>query len=157
MEDPLEHLEREILRKLALLAEGRSSDYTRPNLHRSAPASAPPIGAFASPLSPLVSLLEYHTTQFAKCRERGVSVRLTAIAQANKDFETTVHRAPAYNSPDSEQNAQERDEAILTRWTGYRPEWPAVFEDCSESYVRKLRRRCHRDPMTGELSLESVA
>ncbi len=155
MTEPLETLEAEILRKLAFLAEGRASDYSRPNLHRAAPSSTPPPGsnqANNGHLSPLVSLMEYHQAQFARCRERGVSVRLTAIAAANKDFETTKHRTPAYNSPDSEQNADERDQAILIRWAGYRPEWPAVFEDCSESYVRKLRRRTKRNPMTGELS-----
>ncbi len=151
MPDSLDDLERDILRKLSMLAEGRTSDYTRPNLHRSAPQSTEPPGAFAGDLSPLVSLMEYHRRQFDRCRQKGLSVRLTALAQASRDVETAKHRQPAYNSPDSEQNAKERDEAILVRWAGYRPEWPAVFEDCSESYVRKLRRRCHREPMTGEL------
>ncbi len=154
--DVLEGLERDILRKLSMLAEGRVSDYTRPNLHRSAPQSAEPPGAFAGDLSPLVSLMEYHRRQFDRCRQKGLSVRLTALAQASRDVETAKHRQPAYNSPDSEQNAKERDEAVLT-WVGYRPEWPAVFCDCSESYVRKLRRRHHRDPMTGHLLEDFVA
>ncbi len=155
--DPLDLLEREILGKLSLLAEGRASQYDRPNLHRSAPGSLEPPGAFAGDLSPVLSLMTYHQRRFIACRERGVSVRLTAIAQANKDYETTIHRAPAYNSPDSTQNAEERDTAILERWTGYRPEWPAVFEDCSEAYVRRLRKRCKRDAMTGQLEAEVAA
>ncbi len=151
--DPLDLLEREILGKLSMLAEGRASQYDRPNLHRSAPSSMEPPGTF----NPHASLAVYHERRFLECQDRGMSVRLTAIAQANLDYETTVHRTPAYNSPDSEQNAQERDDAILTRWIGYRPEWPAVFCDCSESYIRKLRRKHHRNPMDGELTMELVA
>ncbi len=156
MPDSLDALERDILRKLSMLAEGRTSDYTRPNLHRSAPQSTEPPGAFAGDLSPLTPLVEYHRQQFDRCRGSGVSVRLTAIARAEHDYHTVKKRPPAYLSPDSEENAEERDRAILDVWEGYRPEWPAVFEDCSEAFVRKLRKRHKRDPMTGEPLFDSI-
>lgn len=153
----LDRLENTILKQLAMVGEGATLDYDRPTLHRAHPGSTEPAGAFSGDLSPQVSLALYHHQKLLGARQKGLSVRLTALAEASRDLETTKHRPPTYNSPDSEQNAQERDQAILTVWAGYRPEWPAVFENCSESYVRKLRRRCKRNPMTGELTEEAAA
>ncbi len=157
MSEPLETLEAEILRKLSMLAEGRASDYSRPNLHRAAPSSTPPPGsnqANNGHLSPLVSLMEYHQAQLIRCRERSLSVRLTAIAEAEHDYHVAKKRPPAYLDPSSEQNADDRDEAIL-RWEGKRAEWVAVMEGCSFSHVRKLRR-LHKKDKLGEPLEESA-
>ncbi len=147
--DPLDLLEREILGKLSMLAEGRASQYDRPNLHRSAPGSLEPPGAFAAPLSPARSLVEYHDRRFMACHDKGLSARLTAIAEAELDYQTAKRRPPAYLDPSSDQNIEDRDEAIL-RWTGRRAEWVAVMEGCSFSHVRKLRRLHKMNQTTGE-------
>ncbi len=159
MTEPLETLEAEILRKLAFLAEGRASDYSRPNLHRAAPSSTPPPGsnqANNGHLSPLVSLMEYHQAQFIACRQRGRSKRLTAIAEAEHDYHVAKKRPPAYLDPSSDQNAEDRDEAIL-RWEGKRAEWVAVMEQCSFSHVRKLRRLHKLNQATGKPVESAVA
>ncbi len=154
--DPLELLEREILGKLSMLAEGRASQYDRPNLHRSAPGSLEPPGAFAGPLSPIRSLVEFHQRKLGASREKGLSARLTAIAEAELDYQTARRRPPAYLDPSSDQNIEDRDEAIL-RWTGRRAEWVAVMEGCSFSHVRKLRRLHKLNQTTGEALEEAVS
>ena len=148
----LADLEAEVLRKLSMLAEGSSSAYDRPNLHRSHPQSTPPPGFRADNgvLSPIRSLMEYHKALLEKARERGLSARLMAIAQAHADYDASVKRVPTFNSPDSAQNTEDRDAAILVHFEGCRPEWPAAYMGCSASHVEKLRKRSGRDAILGE-------
>ena len=146
MSEDIERLQRNILGKLVLLAEGGVAPMDKPNLHRSAPESSPPPGAF-QPLEE-VSLALYYEKRFDDVRESKQWVRLKVVAEAERDWELAAHKRPRYLSPDSDENAKNRDEAVL-RWEGKRPEWVAVFEGCSESYVRKLRKKAGRDPKTG--------
>lgn len=147
MRDYLERAERAILNKLALLAEGGVAPMDKPNLHRSAPESSPPPG-FGLGVEE-VSLALFHQERFVKARESGKQhFRLRVIAEAERDYELATRKRPKYLSPDSDENARDKDESIL-RWGGKRPEWVAVFEGCSESHVRKLRKRNGRDPKTG--------
>jgi hypothetical protein len=148
--DTLDELEAQVLAKLELLAEGRSSDYGRPNLHRAHPQSSAPPGAFEGDLSPMLSLKAYHEELMGKARERGFSARLMAIAQAHADLDGSLKRVPTYNSPDSDQNTNDRDAAILVHFEGCRPEWPAAYMGCSASHVEKLRRKSGRDAILGE-------
>lgn len=150
--DTVEQLEGEILNKLGMLAEGRSSAYDRPNLHRSHPQSTPPPGFQPTNglPSPLLSLMEYHKELMLKAAERGRSARLMAIAKANADYDYAVKRAPTFNGPDSDQNTEDRDTAILVHFEGVRPEWPAAYMGCSARHVEKLRRRNSRDAILGE-------
>ena len=99
--------------------------------------------------------MAYHQRRLANARLRGSSVRLRAIVEASYDLDTHKKRPPSYISPDSEQNADERDDAIM-RWRGYAPEWPSVYEHCSTAYVCKLRRRRHANPMNGEPLTEAL-
>jgi hypothetical protein len=149
MTETLEDLEQDILRKLAMVAEGRSSDYDRPNLHRAHPGSTPPPG-HEGVGSPTTSLMEYHKALIEKARGRGFSAHLMAIAEASADYETSVRRQPTFNSFDSDQNTADRDAAILTHFEGVRPEWPAAVMKCSSSHVEKLRRKNGRDAILGE-------
>jgi hypothetical protein len=147
----LDALEAEVLRKLEMLSEGGTSNLDPNRVHQSPAGSNPPPGiteALQSDLSPEASLWAYHSGQLKRAREKSFATRLTAIARAELDLERQLKRPPSYISPDSEQNAKDRDEAIL-RWTGRRPEEVAVFEGCSASYVRKIRKRCHRDQTWG--------
>jgi hypothetical protein len=90
-------------------------------------------------LRPEVSLWSYHKQWLEERRNSSYSVRLTAIAEAEKDLETSKRRPPAFVNPDTAEHTEERDEAIL-RWEGKSAEWVAVFEHCSFSHVRKLRK-----------------
>lgn len=145
----LDDLELDVLRRLAMLAEGACSAYDRPNLHRAHPGSTPPPGSdVQGVLSQNVSLATYHQGLMRQAREKGVSALLVAIAAAELDYQTAVRRPPAYIDADSEQNAEDRDEAIL-RWAGKRAEVVAVFEQCSFSHVRKLRRIHKLKPSDG--------
>lgn len=149
----LDPLEAEILKKLERLSEGGTLDLERPSLHHVHPGSSVPPGVDEetqeSHLSPNMSLWLYHREKLNAGRERGFVWRLTAITQAAKDYQTQLARPPTYIDPDSEKNANDRDEAIL-RWTGKRPEEVAVWEHCSYSYVRKVRRLHKLNQMTGE-------
>lgn len=153
MSENLDQLEHQILHGLSLIQEGRSLTYDRPNLHRAHPAATPPPGAQPDRHNPepdpLVSLLEYHRYRLDQARDRSFSHRLTTLAEAAKDLETSRRRGPRYISPDSAQNSDDRDQAIL-RWHGKRPEWVAVFESCSASYVRKVRKHNELDQTSGE-------
>jgi hypothetical protein len=148
----LDTLEAEILNKLEMLSEGGTCDLDRPNLHRVHPGSSVPPGvdeeAQESHLRPEMSLWAYHKGKLAKARTEPFGRRLTAIAEAEVDYENSVKRPLSYISPDSEQNSKDRDDAIL-RWTGRRPEEVAVFEQCSSSYVRKIRKRNNLDQTWG--------
>lgn len=151
MSDTLDQLEAQVLGKLEFLAEGSSSDYGKPNLHRAHPQSSPPPGAGQNgALSPMLSLMSYHEALMLQARERGLSARLMAIAKANADYDFSVKRAPTFNSPDSDQNTEDRDAAILVHFEGCRPEWPAAYMGCSASHVEKLRKRSGRDAILGE-------
>lgn len=148
--EELQRMEADVLRRLELLSEGGTLDYDRPNLHRVHPSATPPPGYSESAvLSPRISLAGYHAVLLANACERGTSSRLMAIAAAEKDYELSLRRPPAYLDADPDVNAHDRDEAIL-RWVGKRPEEAAVWESCSYSYVRKVRRAHKRDQMTGE-------
>jgi hypothetical protein len=150
--DALAALEREILSKLEMLAEGRSSAYDKPNLHRAHPQSSAPPGFRDEQdgLSPMLSLKAYHEALMRKANERGSSARLMAIAQAFADYDYSIKRAPTFNSFDSELNTADRDAAILVHFEGCRPEWPAAYMGCSASHVEKLRRKSGRDAILGE-------
>lgn len=161
LENSISTLEKQVLIKLSLLGEGRSLTYDRPNLHRVHPAATPPPGVNEtkpgeSHLNQTVSLAQYHAYRLDLARGKSVGARLTALAEAERDYETTIKPPPRYIDPDPDQNSQDRDEAIL-RWEGKRPEWVAVFENCSESHVRKIRKKHDRDPMMGgKLNLEAA-
>lgn len=152
--DTLDQLEHQILLKLEMLAEGRSSEYGKLNVHRAHPSSTPPPGFENGVSAPLTSLMEFHKEKMLRARERAldgpVSVRLMAIATAFADFDYAVKRPPTFNSPDSDENTEDRDTAILVHFEGSRPEWPAAYMGCSSSHVEKLRRRNHRDAILGE-------
>jgi hypothetical protein len=152
MTDTLDTLEVDVLNKLAMVAEGRSSDYCRPNLHRAHPGSTPPPGANGQngSLGPITSLMEYHKALMLKASERGFSARLMAIAEAHADYNSATKRQPTYNTFDSDQNTADRDAAILVHFEGVRPEWPAAVMKCSCSHVEKLRRKSGRDAILGE-------
>lgn len=152
MTDTLDSLEVEILNKLAMVAEGRSSEYGRPNLHRAHPVSSPPPGVHDQngSLQAITSLMEYHKALMLKAAQRGFSARLMAIAEAHADYNSATKRQPTYNTFDSEQNTADRDAAILTHFEGVRPEWPAAVMKCSCSHVEKLRRKSGRDAILGE-------
>lgn len=150
----LDQLEAIVLQQLAMLQEGRTLDLDRPNLHRAHPGATPPPGTNLravgddSPPDAAFSLAEYHKWLLDKARDRGPVARLRAIAEATLDYETSIKRRPAYIDADPDVNSRNRDEAIL-RWEGKRAEEVAVFERCSFSYVRKLRRKEGLDPRTG--------
>lgn len=150
----LDDLEVEILRKLELLSEGSTLNLDPNRVHQSRAGSTVPPGVDEehgeSHLRPEMSLWLYHREKLSERRESTTSVRLTAIAEAEKDLETARKRPPAYIEPDSEQNAGDRDEAIL-RWEGKPAEWVAVMERCSFSHVRKLRRLAKRRPSDGTM------
>jgi len=149
----LDLLERDVLRKLELLSEGGTMDLGRLNLHRAHPQGSPPPGfdrAQNGVLSSLVSLMGYHADLMSQARERGLSARLMAIANANADYDSTVKRKLAFNSFDAELNTEDRNTAILVHFEGCRPEWPAAYMGCSTSHVEKLRRRNGRDAILGE-------
>lgn len=150
--DALQLLERQILAKLEMLAEGSSSAYDKPNLHRAHPQSKAPPGLRGDNghLSPFFSLMEYHRTMMRKAAERGDNARLMAIAEATADYNSAIKRQPTYNTFDAEQNTADRDAAILVHFEGQRPEWPAAVMKCSASHIEKLRRRTGRDAITGE-------
>lgn len=151
MTDTLDSLEIEILNKLAMVAEGRSSEYGRPNLHRAHPVSSPPPGSGdESTLRPIVSLMEYHKAEMQRATGLGLSKRLEAIAKANADYDFTIKRQPTFNTFDSDQNTEDRDTAILIHFEGVRPEWPAAYMGCSARHVEKLRRKNNRDAILGE-------
>jgi hypothetical protein len=147
----LELLTKHILAKLEMVAEGTTQDLERPNLHRVHPGSTPPPGAYpgrskTGPPDPCVSLRAYN--EWLLARAQTVPERLKALAEAMRDYETAQHPPRTYMSADSAQNKKERDEAILS-WEGYRPEWVAVYEHCSESNVRKVRKANQRDQKLG--------
>lgn len=144
----LDRLEKEVLGRLAMLAEGNIRAYDRPNLHRSQPESSPPAGASSG--GGFKGLADYHGQLMFRARERGFSARLTAIAAASRDYDYSVKRAPSFNSFDSARNTAERDAAILVHFEGCRPEWPAAYLGCSASHVEKLRKRFERDAILGE-------
>jgi hypothetical protein len=147
----LDQDELDVLRKLERLSEGGTLDLDRPSLHRVHPGSSVPPGvtdALEADLRPDMSLWAYHANLLRKAREKGSHARHLAIAAAELDYETAIARPPAYIEADSEQNANDRDEAIL-RWEGKRAEWVAVFENCSFSHVRKLRRLHKMNQSTG--------
>jgi hypothetical protein len=151
MTNVLEALEAEALKKLAMLAEGRSSAYGQPNLHRAHPQSSPPPGfRMDGALTPMLSLKEYHAEAMRTAAERGFSRHLTAIAQAFADYDYSIKRAPSFNSSDSDLNTADRDAAILAHFEGCRPEWPAAYMGCSGRHVEKLRKRNNRDAILGE-------
>lgn len=151
----LDDLEAEILRKLERISEGGVQNLDPNRVHQSRAGSNPPHGvdedSLEGVLRPEVSLWAYHQEKLANKRESTASVRLTAIAEAERDYETAVKRPPAYIKPDSDQNADDRDEAIL-RWEGKPAEWVAVMEHCSFSHVRKLRRLAKRRPSDGTMA-----
>lgn len=155
----LEILEAEILNKLEMLSEGGTCDLDRPNLHRVHPGSSVPPGVDEdeqmSHLRPEMSLWAYHATRLRERMNSPDSLRLTALAEAEKDYATARKRPPAFIDSDSDQNAADRDEAIL-RWSGKSAEWVAVFEQCSFSHVRKLRRLHGLNQSTGE-PVETIA
>lgn len=160
LENSLESLENKVLIKLNLLGEGRSLTYDRPNLHRVHPAATPPPGVNEtkpgeSHMNQTVSLAEYHAHRLDLARGKSTGARLTALAEAERDYETTIKPPPRYIDPDPDQNSQDRNHAIL-RWEGKRAEWVAVFENCSESHVRKMRRRDNRDAMGWKLDSEAA-
>jgi hypothetical protein len=130
-----------------MLAEGGTSTLDPNRVHQSSSDSKPPAGVEAV-LGESVSLWVYHQGKLLAAAEKATHVRLRAIAEAERDLEFSLKRPPAYISPDSEQNSKDRDEAIL-RHTGRRPEEVAVWENCSCSYVRKIRKRAHRDQTWG--------
>lgn len=148
----LDDLEVEILRKLEMLSEGSTLNLDPNRVHQSRAGSTVPPGVDEehgeSHLRPEMSLWLYHREKLSERRESTTSVRLTAIAEAEKDVETARKRPPAYIEPDSEQNAGDRDEAIL-RWEGKPAEWVAVMQGCSFSHVRKLRKMNKMNPATG--------
>lgn len=146
MSQTLAQLEEEILSRLSMVAEGRSGDYDRPNLHRVHPGATAPPGRLGDPLT---SLRDYHATLIDRARERGFSAHLMAIAEAQVDLESALRRQPTFNDPDAEQNTADRDAAILVHFEGVRPEWPAAVMKCSASHVEKLRRRNGRDAIRG--------
>jgi hypothetical protein len=155
----LDQMEADVLRRLEMLSEGGTLDLERPSLHRVHPGSTVPPGVrehIEAHLCPDVSLWAYHQHRLNQRRESAVYVRLTAIAEAERDLETSLKRPPSYIEPDSNQNAEDRDEAIL-RWEGKPAEVAAVFEHCSFSHVRKLRRMHKRKPNDGMPILETVA
>lgn len=158
--DNLREMEADVLRRLEMLSEGGTLDLERPSLHRVHPGSSSPPGTSEDGgqegcMRPEVSLWAYHQQRLEERRESSTSVRLTAIAEAEKDLETSKRRPPAYIEPDSEQNSDDRDEAIL-RWEGKSAEWVAVMENCSFSHVRKLRRLAKRRQSDGT-PLEAIA
>lgn len=159
-ESALDTLESEVIRRLALLAEGRAMDYDRLNLHRVHPGSTPPPGAHGASrgdLRPWLSLSAYHQELMNKAREKGLHARLRAIAEAEADYEMSIKRQPTFDSSLSSQNTEERDTAILVHFEGCRPEWPAAFMRCSASHVEKLRRRNGRDATLGERIVQTEA
>ena len=147
----LERLEVEVLRRLSMLSEGATQTLESSICHLHAESSFPPgfSETLQSDLSPEHSILAFHQRRMSQARQRGASVRLRAIVEASYDLDTHRKRPPSYISPDSDQNADERDDAIM-RWRGYAPEWPSVYEHCSTAYVCKLRRQRSANPMTGE-------
>jgi hypothetical protein len=147
----LERLETQVLKRLALLAEGGTSTLDPNKVHESSSESKPPPGTDernTGVLSQNVSLATYHRGLLLKAREKSMGARLAALAAAHLDLECQLKRPPAYISPDSSENAKDRDEAIL-RHEGQRPEYVATFEKCSASYVRKIRKRANRDQTWG--------
>lgn len=153
MIDSLEQMEIDVLRRLEMLSEGGTLDTDRPSLHRVHPGSSAPPGVseddgLPAHLRPEVSLWAYHSQRLEERRASSASVRLTAIAEAEKDLETSKRRQPAYIDADSAQNSEDRDEAIL-RWEGKSAEWVAVMENCSFPHVRKLRRLDKRKQSCG--------
>lgn len=149
----LDDLEAQILRKLEMLSEGSTLNLNPNRVHQSRAGSSLPPGVDEengeSHLRPELSLWAYHRTRLSERAAASDSVRLTAIAEAERDYFTSVKRPPAFIEPDSTQNAEDRDEAIL-RWEGKRAEWVAVIENCSFSHVRKLRRIHKLHQATGE-------
>jgi hypothetical protein len=146
----LEHLETQVLHRLEMLAEGGVTNLDPDRVHQSSTGSKlpPGTGIAEGVLSQNVSLAAYHHELLVVAREKGLGARLAAIAAAQLDLECQLKRPPAYISPDSSENAKDRDEAIL-RHEGQRPEWVATFENCSFSYVRKLRKLHKLHPNTG--------
>lgn len=155
----LDVIEHQVLNKLEMLSEGGTLNLNKPSLHAVHPGSSAPPGVDEEGLegaeSLLTSLWAFHMIRLEQRRESSYSVRLAAITEAEKDYETAIRRPPTYIDPDSAQNADDRDEAIL-RWEGKAAEWVAVMEGCSFSHVRKLRRLAKRSPKDGR-TLELVA
>lgn len=151
--------EHAVLSRLAKLMNGPALNYDKAQIHRGVAGSSPPPGADLiaghGGDSPDVSLYAYHRKRLEERCKSSVSVRLTAIAQAEHDYETAIKRPPHYLSGDSDENRDQRDEAIL-RWEGKPAEWVAVMEGCSFSHVRKLRALHKRRPSDG-LQVEKAA
>jgi hypothetical protein len=135
-----------VLLDLSVLSEVGAVRLDSDRVRGSGSRSSPPPGVGARDLRD-VSLAAFWRQRFhAGYGNEGRLLVLCLLAE--RDLARAQRRQPG---PDPHETRESRERRVLVAYEGLSPLEAALAEDCSESWIRKVRNTHERDPADGSL------
>jgi hypothetical protein len=135
-----------VLLRLSLVSDAAAGSFDTGGSH-GAPGSCPPPGVVLDrgdgPVPKELSLFAHYRQRFEAASSARQQRLLCYLAERDLDHAVCLHVPRAYEKP------AERESRLLREYAGIDALEVAVLEDCSETYIRKLRRRNGRSPQDG--------
>ena len=136
-----------VLRELSMLMESSAARLDGDRVSGGGSKSAPPPGVrFGDRDLRDLSLATYWFEKFKGARTD--DQRLVFILLAERDLARAKRRQPTH---DPHESREVRERRVLLQYEGLLPIEAALAEDCSESWIRKVRNTHDRDPQTGSV------
>jgi hypothetical protein len=136
---------KDVLREMSLLSETSAVRLDSDRVSGGGNKSSPPPGVrFGGRDLRDLSLATYWLERFKSCRTD--DQRLVFVLLAERDLARARRRQPTH---DPHEARDAREKRVLLQYEGLSPIEAALAEDCSESWIRKVRSAHDLDPQWG--------